>query len=117
MKVVAGRFRFNRFPSFSFAKQQVAGIGRDRVLVFGFSGIMISIKSIDVHIGHESSVGVCFAKRSRIYQISNHHFDIFIPRFPRGGGSVGLVLVFAATRKEMGLRSVLFDRKTKCQIY
>ena len=31
-------------------------IGRDSVLVFGFSGVMISIKSIDVHIGHESSV-------------------------------------------------------------
>ena len=68
MKVVAGSFRFNLLPTFSFAlKRQAAGIGRDRVLVFGFSGVMISIKSIDVHIGHESSVGVCFAKRSRIY--------------------------------------------------
>ena len=74
--------------------------------MFGLSDVMISIKSIDVHIGHESSVGVCFAKRSRIYRIGNHHFDIFFPRFPRGGGSVGLVLVFAATRREMALRSV-----------
>ena len=40
-----------------------------RVLAFVSSGVMISIKSIDVHIGHESSVGVCFAKRSRIYRI------------------------------------------------
>ena len=47
----------------------VVGIGRDRVLVFVSSGVMISIKSIDLHIGHESSVGVCFAKRSRIYRI------------------------------------------------
>ena len=45
------------------------GIGRDTVLVFGFSGVMISIKSIDRHIGHESSVGVCIAKTLRIYCI------------------------------------------------
>ena len=77
MKVVAGGFRFSPFPSFSFAKQQVAGIGCDRVLVFGFSGVMISIKSIDVHIGHESSVGVCCAKRSRIYRIGNRHLASF----------------------------------------
>ena len=30
---------------------------------------MISIKSIDVHTGHDSTVGGCFAKRSRIYRI------------------------------------------------
>ena len=47
------------------------GIGRDRVLVFVSSGVIISIKSIDVHIGHESSVGVYFAKRSRIYRIES----------------------------------------------
>ena len=84
----------------------VAAGGRDRVLVFGLSGVMISIKSIDVHIGHDSSVGVCFAKRSRIYQIGNCHFDIFFSRLLRGGGSVGLVLVFAAMPREMALRSV-----------
>ena len=67
---------------------------------------MISIKSIDVHTGHGMSVQVCIAKRLRIYRIGNRHFDIFFPRLPRGGGSVGLVLVFAATRKEMALRSV-----------
>ena len=33
------------------------------------SGVMISIKYIDMHIGHESSVGVCFAKRLQIYRI------------------------------------------------
>ena len=32
-------------------------------LMCGFSGVMISIKLIDVHMGHDSSVGVCFAKR------------------------------------------------------
>ena len=47
------------------------GIGRDRVLVFAPSGVMISINSIDRHIGHESSVGVCFAKRSRMNRIGN----------------------------------------------
>ena len=35
------------------------GIGRVRVLVFAPSGVMKCIKSIDRHIGHESSVGVC----------------------------------------------------------
>ena len=36
-----------------------------------------------------------------------------------GGGSVGLVLVFAATRSEMALRSVLYNpiQKTKCRNY
>ena len=29
--------------------------------LFFSSGVMISIKSIDRHIGHERSVGVCFA--------------------------------------------------------
>ena len=58
--------------SFQLVPTEVAGhigIGRDRVLVFGLSGVMIQINVIDVHIGHESSVGVCFAKRLRIYQI------------------------------------------------
>ena len=32
---------------------------------------MISIKSIDRHIGHESSVGVCIAKTLRIYRIES----------------------------------------------
>ena len=30
---------------------------------------MISIKSIDRHIGYGSSVGICFAKRVKIYRI------------------------------------------------
>ena len=63
------------------------GIGPDRVLVLGLSGVMISIKYIDMHICHESSVGVCFAKRSRI---GNRHFVIFFPFLPRGGGSVAI---------------------------
>ena len=46
-------------------------IGRDRVLVFGSSGVMISIKPIDRDIGHESSVGVCIAKRLLIYHIES----------------------------------------------
>ena len=47
------------------------GIGIDRVLAFVSSGVMISIKSIDEHIGHEGSVGVCLAKRSQIYRIES----------------------------------------------
>ena len=47
------------------------GIGRDRVLVFGLSGVMISIKSIGTHIGHDSSIVVCFANRLRIYCIES----------------------------------------------
>ena len=69
---------------------------------------MISIKSIDVHIGHESSVGVCLAKRLRIYRIKSairHGQRHVCP--VNGRWRVGrLVLVFAATRKEMALRSV-----------
>ena len=37
--------------------------------MFGLSGVVISIKSIDRHIGHGSSVGVCFVKRVQIYRI------------------------------------------------
>ena len=40
-----------------------------RVLAFVSSGVMISIKSIGRHIGHDSSVGVCIGKRSRKYRI------------------------------------------------
>ena len=47
------------------------GIGRDGVLVFAPSGVMKCIKSIDRDIGHESSVGVYFAKRLRIYRIES----------------------------------------------
>ena len=74
---------------------------------------MISIKSIDVHIGHDSSVGVCFAKRSGIHRIGNRHFAILSPPFPerwRVGPDSFLVLVFAATCSEMALGSVLLIR-------
>ena len=37
--------------------------------MFGLSGVIIQINVIDVHIGHESSVGVCLANRLRIYRI------------------------------------------------
>ena len=53
VKVVAG--------SFTFARMRRVGVGRHRVLVFGLSGVMISIKSIDLHIGHGRSVYI--AKR------------------------------------------------------
>ena len=68
---------------------------------------MISIKSIDRHIGHESSVGVCFAKRSRIYRIESairHGWRHDCP--VNGRWRVGrLVLVFAPTCRQMVLRS------------
>ena len=43
--------------------------------------------------------------------------SVMFVRSTVGGGSVGLVLVFAATRSEMALRSVLYNpiRKTKCR--
>ena len=65
---------------------------------------MISIKSIDEHIGHESSVGVCFAHRLRIYRIG--HGQRHVCPFDDRGRVGRLVLVSAATRKEMALRSV-----------
>ena len=69
---------------------------------------MISIKSIDVHIGHESSVEVCFAKRSRIYRIESAAMvSVMFVRLTIGGAPVRLVLVFAATRSEMALRFAL----------
>ena len=68
---------------------------------------MISIKSIDVYIGHESSVGVYLAKRSRIYRIESAAIvSVMFVLLTVGGAPVGLVLVFAATRSEMALRSV-----------
>ena len=67
---------------------------------------MISIKSIDRHIGHESSVGVCIAKRSRIYRIESAMVSVMFVLLTIGGAPVDLVLVFAATRSEMALRSV-----------
>ena len=77
-----------------------------RVLAFVSSGVMISIKSIDVHIGHESSVGVCLAKRSLIYRIESAAMvTVMFVLLTVGGAPVGLVLVFAATRSEMALRS------------
>ena len=45
--------------------------------MFGFSGIMISIKSIDMHIGHGRSIGVCFANKVKLYRIGNRHFAFF----------------------------------------
>ena len=81
----------------------LVGIGRDRVLVFVSSGVMKCTKSIDRHIGQESSVGVCFAKRSRICRIGKTPWLAFV-LLTVGGAPVGLVLVFAATRSEMALR-------------
>ena len=69
---------------------------------------MISINSIDVHIGHESSVGVYLAKRSRIYRIESAAMvSVMFVLLTVGGAPVGLVLVFAATRKEMSLLHAL----------
>ena len=105
MKVVAGGFCFNPFPLFSFAvERQVAGIGRDRVLVFGFRGVMISIKSIDVSRRDDKYI------ESAIAILSSFSF---FSREAVGRSPLLLVLVFAATCKEMALRPVLFDPKNK----
>ena len=63
------RFCFNPFPP---RRPGASVFGRDRVLVFGFSGVMISIKSIDLHIGHGRSERVCIAKTLRIYRIGKN---------------------------------------------
>ena len=68
--------------------------------MFVSSGVKISIRSIDVHIGHESNVGVYFARRDHEYIESNRQYATVTVMF------VCLVLVFAATPKEMALRSV-----------
>ena len=87
--------------------RRVSVFGRDRVLAFVSSGVMIGIKSIDVHIGHESSVGVYLAKRSRKYRIESAAMvSVMFVLLTVGGAPVGLVLVFAATRSEMALPSV-----------
>ena len=61
-----------------------------RVLAFVSSGVMISIKSIDVHIGHEGSVGGLV--REEITNISNRISVMFV-LLAIGGAPVGLVLV------------------------
>ena len=66
VKVVAGGFLS---PRSYRGGASCLGIGLDRVLVFGLSGVMISIKSIDLHIGHGRSAQVFIAKRLRIYHI------------------------------------------------
>ena len=60
------RFRFNPFPPRRLGRRYFVVI---RVLVFGLSGVMISIKSIDLHIGHGRSTRVCIGKTLRIYRI------------------------------------------------
>ena len=47
---------------------------------------VVSMKQIDMYIDHESSVGGCFSKRSRI-ALARRHVVIF-PRSPRDGGLV-----------------------------
>ena len=67
---------------------------------FCSSGMIITMKSIDMYILHDSSLGVCFSKRSHT------------ARWRVGQGYI-LVLVFAATCSEMALGSVLFDPEWK----
>ena len=65
------------------------------------------MKSIDMYILHDSSVGVCFAReRDDASHRQSRHFIFFFPRSPPDGG-VGhvLVLVFAATRRHLERRA------------
>ena len=64
--------------------------------------VRLNTKSIDMYIGHDSSVGVCFMKRS-----GGPHLLLFSP-FParwRVCHNYFLVLVFAASRRQLALRS------------
>ena len=60
------------------------------------SGV-ISMKSIDMYIHHDSSLVVCFSKRSRIYSVNVVRVKVKVvtvpvvfPHSPRGGGSVAI---------------------------
>ena len=70
-----------------------------------------------MHIGHDSNVGICIA--SARVPFAKICFCPFLARWRVGRNSF-LVLVFAATRSEMTLQSVLLinsNRKTKFQNY
>ena len=79
--------------------------------MFVLRGVLISIKLIDAHIGHSSSVGVCFCEEiTNIYNWPWFSRRFVFVRSSLDGGSIAitfLVLVFAATRSEMALQSVL----------
>ena len=80
---------------------------------------MISIKSIDRHVRHGKSVGVCFVKTVQISLIWLHLRRFVFVRSSQGGGvghDLFLVLVFAATRSQMALRSVLLIRIGKLNV-
>ena len=103
-------------PAISFHPVPTEVAGRDMVLVCGFSGVMISITSINRHIGHKSSAGDLFC--DKIMNISHRQapfcplFRPFLARWQVNRDSF-LVLVFAATQSEMALWSVLFDSENK----
>ena len=61
-------------PSFYPVLRKVGrvGIGHDVVLVFGFSSAIINMKSIDMYILYDSSLGICFSKRSQITGGKSH---------------------------------------------
>ena len=73
--------------------QQLSVLVAIRVLVFGLSGVMISIKSIDRHIGHGSSVGVCFLRIcfAKITRQGRPSRRFNFVRSPLGGGSVAIL--------------------------
>ena len=92
------------------------GIGQDRVLLFSLRDVMISIKLM--YINHEISLGVGFSKTSRIalhrFGFGIRHFRPFPAKW-RVGQDYFLVLVFAATRSELALRSGCPNRNGKCR--
>ena len=63
-------------------------------VVLEVNGVVgLSMKSIDMYIGHDSRVGVCFAKRSRIQRIGHWllltiRSGFIFARSPLDGGSV-----------------------------
>ena len=89
---------------------------------FWFTGIIISMKSIDMYILHDSSLGlrglfleyitVFLRKVKSMSGFSQVRFCPFPGRL-RVSRDYFLVLVFAATRSEMALQSVFSDSKGK----
>ena len=40
---------------------------------------IVTMKPIDMYILHDSSVGVCFVNKVRVYRIGNRHFASLFP--------------------------------------
>ena len=82
-----------------------------------FSGVILSFKSIDTYIFHDSSLGVYFAKKSCI--VSNWQAaigcclqSVIFPRSPQGGRSVAIQF-WCLPLLVMALKPILFNSEGK----